>query len=426
MPATRPVFKDLKPPKTGERIVFTAGEPVTPAHPVIPFIEGDGVGRDIWKAAVRVFDAAVQKAYGGQRRVEWLEIFAGEKAEKKYGVYLPEDTLDAIRYFGVAIKGPLTTPVGGGMRSINVTLRQTLDLYSCIRPVRYLFGAPSPMRRPEDVNLVIFRENTEDLYAGIEWKAESPEARKLIAFINEMLAADPASRGKRVDETSGIGIKPISRFRSQRNMRRALKYALKHGINDVCIVHKGNIMKFTEGAFRDWCYELALTEFREQIVTEDELREKHAGRLAAGKILVKDRIADNAFQQILLYPQNYRVLVTTNFEGDLLSDAAAAEIGGLGIAPGANIGDNAAVFEATHGTAPTLADQDVANPSAVISSGALMFEHIGWTEVRDLIQGALEKTVRDKTLTADFAAQLAGSRQVGTREFGDLLVAKLA
>ncbi|MCC6573484.1 MAG: isocitrate dehydrogenase (NADP(+)) [Planctomycetes bacterium] len=426
MPPTQPVFKDLRVPKAGERIRYAHGEPVTPAHPIIPFIEGDGVGRDIWKAAVRVFDAAVAAAYKGERKIEWLEVYAGDKAQGKYGVYLPDDTIEAIRHFGVAIKGPLTTPVGTGIRSLNVTMRQTLDLYSCIRPVRFLFGAPSPMRHPEDVDFVIFRENTEDLYAGIEWKAESPEAKKLIAFINDMLSKDPSTKGKRVDEAAGIGIKPISRYRTQRNMRRALKHAIKNGINDVCIVHKGNIMKYTEGAFRDWCYELAVTEFRGQVVTEEELHAKHGGKLPEGKILVKDRIADNAFQQILLYPQNYRVLVMPNLEGDLLSDAAAAQIGGLGIAPGANIGDEAAVFEATHGTAPTIADKNIANPSAMISSGALMFEHIGWPEVRKLLDDTLRRTVNSGTLTADFADQIEGATSVGTGEFADALIKNLA
>lgn len=425
MPPTQPIFKDLRLPKHGERVKFVGGEPVVPQHPIIPFIEGDGIGRDIWKAASRVLDAAVLKAYSAERGIEWLEVFAGEKAQARYGVYLPDDTVEAIRYFGVAIKGPLTTPVGTGIRSLNVTLRQTLDLYSCIRPVHYLFGAPSPMRHPEDVNFVIFRENTEDLYAGVEWQAESPEAKKLIAFINEMLANDPGAKGKRIDEAAGIGIKPITRYRTQRNMRRALKYALKHGVNDVCIVHKGNIMKYTEGAFRDWCYELTLSEFREHAVTEDELASRHGGKLPAGKILVKDRIADNAFQQILLYPRNYQILVMPNAAGDLLSDAAAAQIGGLGIAPGANVGDSAAVFEATHGTAPTIADRNIANPCAMIYSGSMMLEFLGWVEARKLVDDALERTVNAGVLTADFASQIEGAAAVGTREFADALIANL-
>ncbi len=420
--STRLRFRDLKPPKEGSKITFKDGYPVVPDQPIVPFIEGDGIGKDVWPAAQRVFDAAVEKAYGGRRRVHWLEIFAGDKAQTRYNSYLPDDTLEAIKTYGCAIKGPLSTPVGGGIRSLNVTLRQTLDLYSCVRPIHYSYGAPSPMQHPEDCNFVIFRENTEDLYAGIEFAAESPEAKKLIAFVNELLAKDPSARGKKVDELAAVGIKPMSRFRSQRNMRRALQYAVTHGIRDVCIVHKGNIMKFTEGGFREWCYEVALAEFRDKVVTEDELYKQHGGVLPAGRVLVKDRIADNAFQQILLYPKKYYILVCTNVIGDLLSDAAAAQIGGLGIAPGANIGDAAAVFEATHGTAPDIAGKDLANPSAVIFSGAMMFEYFGWLEARDLIHRGVEKAVRARTVTADFASQLQGATKLSTREFAQAVI----
>ncbi|CAG1000014.1 partial isocitrate dehydrogenase, partial [Planctomycetaceae bacterium] len=324
-----------------------------------------------------------------------------------------------------AIKGPLGTPIGTGIRSLNVTLRQTLDLYSCVRPIHYSYGAPSPMQRPEDCNFVIFRENTEDLYSGIEWPADSPEAKKLIGFINELLSKDPSAKGKKVDESAAVGIKPMTRFRSQRNMRRAVKFAITHGIRDICIVHKGNIMKFTEGGFREWCYELATDEFRDKIVTEEELKKQHNWILPPGRVLVKDRIADNMFQQILLYPKRYYILVCTNVIGDLLSDAAAAQIGGLGIAPGANIGDNAAVFEATHGTAPDIAGQDKANPSAVIFSGAMMFEYFGWLEARDLIHVSVEKTVRAKTVTGDFAMQMPGAKTLSTTQFAEAVIANM-
>ena len=371
---------------------------------------------------MRVFDAALDKAYGGKRKIHWFEVFAGDKANDKYGTYLPDDTIAAIKAYGVAIKGPLTTPIGGGIRSLNVALRQILDLYSCVRPVRYFKGVPSPMKRPEDVNLVIFRENTEDVYSGVEWRAETPEAKSVIEFLNEMLSKDPATKGKKLFEGSGIGIKPISKYRSQRHMRRALKYAIKRGITNVAIIHKGNIMKYTEGAFRDWCYELAIAEFRDEIITEEELWDKHDGKLPEGKILVKDRIADRAFQQILLRPKEYSMLVTTNLNGDYLSDAAAAQVGGLGIAPGANIGDSGAIFEATHGTAPKYADKNVINPGAVISSGALMFEFFGWDEARDLIYRGMARSIELGTVTYDFHRQMEGATKVGTSEFADCII----
>ncbi|MCC6463795.1 MAG: isocitrate dehydrogenase (NADP(+)) [Planctomycetes bacterium] len=420
--ADAPKFKNLTAPKAGQRITFKDGDPVVPDNPVVPYIEGDGTGRDIWKASVRVLNAAVEKSSKGKRKIEWFEVFAGEKANEKFGTYLPDDTIEAIRHFGVAIKGPLTTPVGGGIRSLNVALRQTLDLYSCQRPVKYYEGAPSPMKDPKDVNLIIFRENTEEVYSGIEWKAETPEAKKVIDALNAVLAGDPATKNKKIAEAAGVGIKPVTKFKSQRHMRRALKYALRHGINDVAIIHKGNIMKFTEGAFRDWCYELATTEFREHVVTEDELWTKHDGKMPKGKILVKDRIADSAFQQILLRPAEYRMLVTMNLNGDYLSDAAAAQVGGLGIAPGANVGDSGAVFEATHGTAPKYADKDMINPGAVILSGAMMFEWMGWLEARDLVYKGLLATLKAKTVTYDFERLIPGATKLGTAAFGDAII----
>ena len=421
-----PSFKDLKFPKEGARITFKDGEPVVPDNPVVPYIEGDGTGRDIWKASVRVFDAAVEKAYGGKRKIHWFEVYAGDKANDKYGNFLPDDTLEAIKYYGVGIKGPLTTPVGGGIRSLNVALRQLLDLYCCQRPVRYMQGAPSPMKKPDEVNFVIFRENTEDVYSGIEWKAETPEARKVIEALNGVLAGDPAMKGKSVAEGSGIGIKPISKFKTQRHMRRAMNYAIKHGIRDVTIVHKGNIMKYTEGAFRDWCYEVVTKEFRDKVMLESELPKNHTGVWAdRSKILVKDRIADNCFQQVLLRPAEYKILVTTNLNGDYLSDAAAAQIGGLGIAPGGNIGDSAAVFEATHGTAPKYADRDMINPAAVILSGAMMFDWMNWLEARDLVDKGIQGAIAAKTVTYDFARQIEGATQVGTAAFADAIIAKM-
>ncbi|MHC4841676.1 MAG: isocitrate dehydrogenase (NADP(+)) [Planctomycetota bacterium] len=420
-----PAFKDLAPPKEGERITFKDGDPVIPNNPIVPFIEGDGIGRDIWKASVRVFDAAVEKAYGGDRKIHWFEIFAGEKANDKYGTWLPDDTNEAIRHYGVAIKGPLTTPIGGGFRSLNVALRQIHDLYSCVRPVRYFDGVPSPMKKPEDVDIVIFRENTEDVYSGVEWAAETPEAKKVIGFLNDMLAADPSTKGKKIFEASGIGIKPISKFRSQRHMRRAIKYAIAQNKPSVTIVHKGNIMKFTEGAFKDWCYELATSEFRDQVITEDELWDNHDGKMPEGKILIKDRIADSVFQQILLRPADYSVLCTMNLNGDYLSDAAAAQVGGLGLAPGANIGDSSAIFEATHGTAPKYADKGVINPSAVINSGVMMFEFFGWDEAKDNVNRGIMKAITDGQVTYDLHRQLENATKLGTAEFADAIIERM-
>jgi isocitrate dehydrogenase len=387
---------------------------IVPDNPVIPFIEGDGTGRDIWKASVRVFDAAVEKAYGGERRIVWYEIFAGEKANNKFSEWLPKGTLDAIRHFVVAIKGPLTTPVGGGIRSLNVTLRQVLNLYACVRPVRYFSGVPCPVKMPEKLDVVIFREISEDVYAGIEFQEGTEKARKLIEFLSEF--------GYEVNRDSGVGVKPISITATKNLVRRAIRYAIEHGRKVVTLVHKGNIMKFTEGAFRDWGYQLAREEFRDQIVTEDELWKDHGGKTPAGKILVNDRIADAMFQQVLLRPDEYSVIATPNLNGDYLSDACAAQVGGLGMAPGANIGDNAAVFEATHGTAPKYADLDVINPSSVILSGVMMLEHMGWQEAGDLIINGIVKTIAQKRVTYDLERQMRGATKVKTSEFGSAII----
>jgi len=389
-----------------------------PENPVIPFIEGDGVGPDIWRASVRVFDAAVQRCYGGKNKVSWLEVYAGEKAFNLKGDWTPEETIEAIREFKVGIKGPLTTPVGEGMRSINVSLRQRLDLYACIRPVKYILGTPSPLKHPEKVDMVVFRENTEDVYAGIEWKEGSEEARRLREFLEKEL-------GKRIRQDSGIGIKPISRFGTRRLVRMAIQYALAHGRRSVTLVHKGNIMKFTEGAFRDWGYEVAKEEFKQQVVFENELNEKERKHISSGKIVVKDRIADAMFQQILLRPEEYDVLAMPNLNGDYMSDALAAQVGGLGMAPGSNIGDQAAVFEATHGTAPKYANQDAINPGSLILSGAMMFDYLGWSEVGQRIEKALGKTVESKIVTYDLARQMRGAKKVRCSEFASAVIGNL-
>lgn len=408
-------YNGLKVPQ-GEKITFRNGKPEAPSHPIIPFIEGDGIGKDIWKASVRVFDAAVEKAYGDKRKVAWFEVLAGEKAHNETKEWLPKDTLDALKEFGVAIKGPLTTPVGGGIRSLNVSLRQIFDLYACVRPVRYFKGVPSPVVAPEKLDVVIFRENTEDVYSGIEFSSGSKEALKLIELIESM------SPDKTIRKDSGIGIKPISKFGSQRLVRRAIQYAMQHQRESVTIVHKGNIMKFTEGAFRDWGYQLADEEFAKETISEEKLWEKHEGKAPKGKLIVKDRIADSMFQQVLTRPDEYSVLATTNLNGDYLSDACAAQVGGLGIAPGANIGDDCAIFEATHGTAPKYADKDVINPGSVILSGALMFEYLGWTEVTDLIHEAFGKTILKKTVTYDLERLMDGAKKVKTSEFANHII----
>lgn len=400
----------------GQKIEYTPeGQLIVPDCPIIPYIEGDGVGPDIWRASVRVFDAAVERCYGGKRRVHWLEVYAGEKAFQLKGEWAPEETIEAIREYKIGIKGPLTTPVGGEFRSINVMLRQRLDLYSCIRPVKYIPGTPSPMKHPEKVDMVVFRENTEDVYAGIEWKEGSKEALRLREFLEKEL-------GKVIREDSGIGIKPISRFGTKRHVRRAIQYALSHNRKSVTLVHKGNIMKFTEAAFRDWGYELAREEFGDRVILETELGN---GEVPEGKIVLKDRIADAMFQQILLRPDEYDVLAMPNLNGDYMSDALAAQIGGLGMAPGANIGDFAAVFEATHGSAPKYAHQDVINPASVILSGVMMFDYLGWREAGEAISRAIEKTISQKIVTYDLARQMKKAKKVKCSEFATALIENL-
>jgi isocitrate dehydrogenase len=403
----------------GEKIeIRSDGNLHVPDIPIIPYIEGDGVGPDIWKASVRVFDAAVEKCFGGKRRIEWLEIYAGEKAFQLKGDWAPEETIGTIREYKIGIKGPLTTPVGGGIRSINVLLRQRLDLYACIRPVKYISGTPSPMKHPEKVDMVVFRENTEDVYAGIEWKEGSREALQLREFLEKEM-------GKKVREDSGIGIKPISRFGTKRLVRMAIQYALSHGQRSVTLVHKGNIMKFTEGAFRDWGYEVAKEEFGDRILKEGELGEGKRVDVPQGKILIKDRIADAMFQQILLRPEEYDVLAMPNLNGDYMSDALAAQVGGLGMAPGANIGERAAIFEATHGTAPKYANQDMINPGSLILSGAMMFDYLGWSEAGGKITKALEKTISQKRVTYDLARQMKGAKKVRCSEFATAVIENL-
>jgi isocitrate dehydrogenase len=459
-------YNGLPVPASGAGITYSNGRYQVPDNPVIPFIEGDGTGRDIWKASVRVFDAAVEKAYRGKRRVAWYEIFAGEKAKAKFDNWLPDDSVNAIREFRVAIKGPLTTPVGGGIRSLNVALRQLLDLYACVRPVKYYKGTPSPVKNPERMNVVIYRENTEDVYAGIEWEQGTPEAAKLIDFLNkEMLKGGK----KQVRLDSGVGIKPMSVTGTKRLVRMAIKFALESGRKSVTLVHKGNIQKFTEGAFRKWGYELATEEFRDKAVTERESwildnkdknpnlsAEQNANLVDPGlefateefrqavykevrsvldsiyathgkgawkkKLMINDRIADSIFQQVVTRADEYSVLATPNLNGDYISDACAAQIGGLGIAPGANIGDCYACFEATHGTAPKYADKDVINPSSVILSGVMMFRFLGWKEAADLIEQGLERTIEQKKVTYDFERLMEGATKVKTSEFANYII----
>ena len=409
-------YNGIKVPQ-GEKITFKDGKPITPNKPIIPFIEGDGTGRDIWKASKRVLDAAVSKAYNGQKEIAWFEVLAGDKAKEATSEYLPEDTIAALKEFGVAIKGPLSTPVGGGIRSLNVTLRQIFYLYCCVRPVRWFKGVPSQVLAPEKLDVVIFRENTEDVYSGIEFPEGSAEVKKLIELLE--------SFGKKIRPDSGICIKPISIFCSQRLMRRAVEYAIANGRKSVTMVHKGNIQKFTEGAFRDWGYQLADKEFAKETISEEKLWAEMDGKLPAGKILINDRIADSMFQQVLTRPDEYSVLATTNLNGDYLSDACAAQVGGLGIAPGANIGDDCAIFEATHGTAPKYADKDVINPGSVILSGAMMLEYMGWGEATKLIHDSIGKTINQKKVTYDFERLMPGSTKLKTSEFADALIQNL-
>jgi isocitrate dehydrogenase len=402
----------------GDLIASSDGRISVPDRPIIGRITGDGIGGDIMKAAVRVWDAAVEKSYGGKKRIAWCEIPVGETAQEKLGVSMPEEAFDAIRHLRVAIKGPLTTPVGGGFRSLNVTLRQVLDLYACVRPVRYFQGVPSPMKHPEKLDVVIFRENTEDVYAGIEYREGTPEAQKVIAFLTGEMKA-------KIRPDSGIGIKPMSVTGSKRIIRMALRYAIERRKPSVTMMHKGNIMKFTEGAFRDWGYELAREEFADAVISEEDLWARHDGKMPEGKVLLKDRIADSMFQQMLLRPDEYSVIATPNLNGDYLSDACAAQVGGLGMAPGANIGDEAALFEATHGTAPKYAGKDVVNPGSLILSGVMMLEHLGWLEAAGAIVRALEKTIQQKTVTYDLERLMDGATKVKTSEFAEKIVANL-
>jgi isocitrate dehydrogenase len=411
-------YKHATVPSNGDRITYENGVLGVPSNPIIPYVEGDGTGPDIWRASVRVFDAAVEKAFGGERRVSWMEVFAGEKAFTAYSDWLPQETVDAMQEFRVSIKGPLTTPVGGGIRSLNVTLRQVLDLYACIRPVRYFDGVGSPMKHPEKLNIVVFRENTEDVYAGIEWKAGSPEAEKLRAFIESEF-------GRTMRHGSAIGIKPMSEFGSKRLIDMAYRYAIKHCLPSVTLMHKGNIMKFTEGAFRDWGYELARDRFANELVSEGDLAKGGPAARADG-VIVKDRIADSMFQQLLLRPDEYSVIATSNLNGDYISDAAAAQVGGLGIAPGGNVGDGVAVFEATHGTAPKYAGLDKINPGSVILSGVMMFEYMGWNEVGRLIVRGLENAIKSRQVTYDLARQMPGATEVSTSAFGAQIITGMA
>jgi isocitrate dehydrogenase len=453
-------------PKEGEAIQYVNGKLIVPNQPIIPFIEGDGTGRDIWRASKRVFDAAVEKAYGGKRQVQWFEIFAGEKAFARFQSWLPDDSVNAARDLRVSIKGPLTTPIGGGIRSLNVALRQALDLYCCVRPVRYYQGVPSPVKHPDKLDIVIYRENTEDVYSGIEFKQGTSEVKRLLDFLNNDLLSGTK---KKIREDSGIGIKPISITGTKRLVRAAIRFAMEHGRKSVTIVHKGNIQKFTEGAFREWGYEVATEEFRDAVITERESWilgnlednpglsvEKNAAMIEPGlefanesfrkqvyaevqqviddigashgngkwkqKVLINDRIADSIFQQVIVRPGEYSVLATTNLNGDYISDACAAQVGGLGIAPGANIGDGYAIFEATHGTAPKYADKDVINPGSVMLSGVMLFDYLGWSEVARLIEDSLARTIQQKFVTYDFERQMQGATKVKTSEFATRMI----
>ena len=462
-------YNGLELPKNGQPIEYKDGKLIVPDNPIIPYIEGDGIGRDIWKASQRVFDAAVEKAYGGKRAIHWFEIYAGEKAYAKFQTWLPDESVDACRDLRVSIKGPLTTPIGGGIRSLNVALRQLLNLYACVRPVKYYQGVPSPVKHPEKVDVVIFRENTEDVYAGIEFKEGSDDCKRLLSFLNDDLLSKSK---KKIRLDSGIGIKPISITGTKQLVRFAIRHALESGRKTVTLVHKGNIQKFTEGAFREWGYEVATQEFRDQTVTEreswilgnleanpgltieqnalmiepgmdfappsfreevcaeiksvlDAIGKSHGNGAWKSKLLINDRIADSIFQQIIVRPAEYSVLAAPNLNGDYISDAAAAQVGGLGIAPGANIGDGYAVFEATHGTAPKYADKDVINPGSVILSGVMMLDYMGWKEAAKLIEAALEKTIVQKFVTYDFERQTQGATKVGTSEFATRMIGNM-
>ncbi len=405
-------------PKEGHRIEVRDGRLLVPDNPIIPFIEGDGTGPDIWRATRRILDAAVQAAYGGKRRIVWFEVYAGEKANRQFGEWLPADTLRAFEHFVVGIKGPLTTPVGGGFRSLNVALRQLLDLYACIRPVRWFEGVPSPVRHPEKVDMVVFRENTEDIYRGIEWPAGSPEAKRVIEWLRSEF-------GVEVRPDSGIGIKPMSEFGTKRLVRKAIRYALDRKRRNVTLVHKGNIMKYTEGAFREWGYQVAREEFGDVTVTWEEVQEKYGGKVPPGKLLVQDYIADVTFQHVLTRPQDIDVIATGNLNGDYLSDALAAQVGGIGMAPGANVGDFHAVFEATHGTAPKYANLDKVNPSSLTLSGVMMLEYLGWDEAAQRVIRGMEACFREKIVTYDLARLMDGAREVRTSEFATAVIERM-
>ena len=408
-------FDKLTVPTVGEKIEIKGDKLKIPDHPIIPVIEGDGIGRDIMRAARRVLDASIDKAYGGKRKIVWFDIYAGENAQEKYGEVLPKDTFKAIKHFIVALKGPLTTPVGGGFRSLNVTLRQVLNLYACVRPVRYFEGVPSPVKHPEDMKVIIFRENTEDVYAGIEWSKGSKDAKKVITWLNKTMKT-------KIRSDSGIGIKPISVTGTRRLVRKAIKYAIENNRSSVTLMHKGNIMKYTEGAFRDWGYQTALKEFRDKVITEAELEKDYNWQVPPGKIVIKDRIADSMFQQILTRTKEYDVVATPNLNGDYLSDACAAQVGGLGMAPGANIGDFNALFEATHGTALKYADKDVINPSSLILSGAFMLEYMDWKEAAQLIYKGITETIKQKRVTYDLERLMEGATKLKTSEFGTAII----
>lgn len=412
-------YQHIKLPTGGEPLTVEANKLVVPDNPVLGYIEGDGIGSDIMRACLRVWDAAVRHAYAGRRRVHWAELYLGEKAAARYsGDYFPQETLDALKQLIVAIKGPLTTPVGEGFRSLNVSLRQALDLYACVRPVRYYPGVPSPLKAPEQIDVVIFRENTEDVYAGIEYPSGSDAMRKLERFLKQEMGAN-------FFDDAGLGVKPISPFATKRLVRKAIQYAIDHQRESVTLVHKGNIMKFTEGAFRNWGYEVARQEFGQSTITEEELYRDYGGKRPQDKVVIKDRIADIMFQLMLLRPAEFDVIATPNLNGDYLSDAIAAEVGGIGIAPGANIGDHIAVFEATHGTAPKYANLDKVNPGSLLFSGVLMFEYIGWNEVAAIIRDAYPKVIKRKIVTYDFARQMEGATEVSTSGFADALIEQL-
>jgi len=409
------MYKHIEVPKGGQPIKIKNKKLVVPNCPIIPVIEGDGIGRDIMKATRRVVDAAVEKAYKGRKRIAWMDIYASEQAFERYKEWLPDETVAAIKKYYVALKGPLTTPIGGGFRSLNVSLRQIMNLYACVRPVRWFKGVGSPVTHPEKLNVVIFRENTEDVYAGIEWKKGSKDVKKVITWLNKNMKLN-------IRKDSGIGVKPISVTGTKRLVRKAIKYALARKLPSVTLVHKGNIMKYTEGAFRDWGYALAKSEFRRKIVTEEELWDKYKGKMPKGKLLIQDRIADSMFQQVLLRPSEYSVLATPNLNGDYLSDACAAQVGGLGMAAGANIGDYIGLFEATHGTAPKYADKDVINPGSLILSAVMMLDYLGWGKAGELIEKAIQKTISKKTVTYDLHRQMKGAKKVGTTQYATNII----